>query len=365
MKKLLLLTFIVAGLLSACSSDNYKITGKLEDGLNGTVHLKKVESRGLVDVSSAEVIEGSFTFEGSVEYPEFYLIFLDENQVPIAFFLENSNISITGVSEDLSEATVKGSKSNDIFVKVNDNIPHQDKVESISEEFGRAQATGDQEAMQSLMEDYQKIVEEQQEYYKSMIFSNNNVIGAFLALNFAQSLEAEELDEVVTKLSGSYSTHPYVEQLNLMLESIKLQAEIEAKLDIGKVAPNFTLTDMKGNKFSLEDLRGKYILLDFWAGWCQPCRIENPNLVKVYERFGGNEFEIVGISLDRSEEDMLEAVKEDGLTWTIAFDQDNEVATEYSIQSIPTTLLLDKNGVIIDKNLRGDAISEKLATLLD
>lgn len=364
MKKLLF-AIVFVGLISACTSKSYTITGKFEEDANGTAYLKKVEMQSLADIDTAQVVDGQFKFEGTVEHPELYLVYFENNQVPVTIFLENSNITISGQTDDLDNAVVKGSKTNDIFIKFNDEIPHKEKMESIRNEFAIAQSTGDQQAMQSLLADYQVIVEEQQEYFKSFLKSNKtNVVGAFLALNMIQGLEFDDVNEIVTSLENSLKNHPYIEHLKLIIEPMKAQAELEAKISIGKVAPNFTLKDINGNEFSLESLRGKYVFLDFWAGWCQPCRIENPNLVKVYEQFGGENFEIVSVSLDRSDEDWREAVKEDGLTWTLVHDAMGEIADNYAIQSIPTTFLLDKDGVIIEKQLRGEAIAEKIGSLL-
>lgn len=364
MKKILFGLALI-GWMASCTTNSYKITGTLEDEVSGTAYLRKIEMQGLEDVDSAEVLEGKFVFEGSVEHPELYLIFFEEEQIPIAFFLENASISITGKSTQLDDAVVKGSKTTDLFTKFNKDVPHQEKVESMREEFFAAQQNGDQTTMESLMADMQSIVEEQQAYYRDFVKSNNNAVGAFLALNMAQALSFEELDSLTQELESKLGDHPYVVQLKLVMEPMKAQADSEANLAIGQVAPNFTLTDINGDEVSLESLRGKYVLLDFWAGWCQPCRVENPNFVNAYKRFGGDNFEIFGVSLDRSDEDWREAVKEDGLTWTLVHDTDGSVANTYAVQSIPTTLLLDKEGVIIDKQLRGEALIDKLESLLD
>lgn len=365
MKKILFGLALI-GWMASCSSNSYKISGTLEDEVSGTAYLRKIEMQGLEDVDSAEVLEGKFVFEGSVEHPELYLIYFEKEQIPTAFFLENASISIIGKSTKLDDAVVKGSKTNDIFTKFNKDVPHQEKVESMSEEFFAAQQNGDQATMESLMADMQSIIEEQQTYFRDFVQSNNkNAVGAFLALNMAQALSFEELDSLTQELESNLGEHPYVAQLKLVMEPMKAQAAAEANLAIGQVAPNFTLTNIHGKEVSLESLRGKYVLLDFWAGWCQPCRVENPNFVNAYKRFGGEDFEIFGVSLDRSDEDWRKAVKEDGLTWTLVHDTDGAIANTYAVQSIPTTLLLDKEGVIIDKQLRGEALIEKLESLLD
>jgi peroxiredoxin len=365
MKKLLLgLAFI--GLMASCSTNSYKINGTLEDGVSGKVFLKKIAMQGVEEVDTANVVDGKFAFEGSVEYPELYLLFFEDQKKPFAFFLENGTLNITGKSDSLDEAEVKGSKMAELFTKFNADVPYQDKVESMRNEFMTAQQNGDQATMQSLMADMQTIIKEQQDYYRNFVkANNNNAVGAFLALNMAQALSYDELDSLLISFKANLGDHPYVAQLEQIMEPMKAQQEAEAKLAMGETAPNFTLTDINGKEVTLESLRGKYVLLDFWASWCRPCRDENPNLVKAYEKFGGDNFEIVSISLDKAEEDWKKAVEEDELSWTLLHDAEGAVANDYAVQSIPNTLLLDKEGVIIEKQLRGEELASKLDSLLE
>ncbi|WP_026473637.1 TlpA disulfide reductase family protein [Alkaliflexus imshenetskii] len=365
MKKIILGLALI-GWLTACSSDSYKLSGKLDDVKTGSVHLKKIGPMGLVDVDTAPLTDGAFTFEGKIEHPELFLLFYENNRTPVAFFLENAKITITGSSENLEDAVVKGSKLSTIFEKFNKEVPHQEKVERMREEFFIAQSTGDETAMESIMADMQVIVEDQQKYYREFVKSNNtNVVGAFLALNMAQALEFEELEELAASFEKSLKNHPYVEQLKEILEPMKAQMAIEAALALGNEAPGFTLLDLNGNEVSLDAFRGKYVFVDFWAGWCRPCRMENPILKKAYERFGGENFEIISVSLDRTEEEWRKAVAEDALTWTNLHDPMGMTAETYAVQSIPNTWLLDKDGKIINKQLRGEQLIEVLESLLN
>ena len=355
----------LTAILAACSTDSYKISGSFEDITEGTVYLRKIGMQNFVEVDTAEIVGGAYSFIGSVEYPELYLIFVNEARTPIAFFLENSSVSIKSNSEKPEDAVIKGSKLSDIFTKFNKEVPHMDKIEKMREEFMRAQSQGDNATLESIMADMDTIVEEQKNYYREFVnANNNNAVGAFIALNMAQSMEMEELEGLALTMKTNMGDHPYVTQLFEIIEPLKAQMELEAALAVGQEAPLFTLKDINGNDVSLESFRGKYVFLDFWAAWCRPCREENPNLVEVYKKFGGENFEIISVSLDQAEEAWKGAVKEDKLTWTLLHDPLGNVANNYAIQSIPSTWLLDKEGKIIFKDLRGEAIGATVEALL-
>lgn len=351
--------------LAGCTSDSYKITGKIEGAPSGTVYLKKLDTNGIVPLDTAEMTNGTFSFKGKAEIPQVYLVYLDGNRYPIMFFAENKKISITANPEKMDEAVVKGSKLNDIYAKFMAEIPHKEKSGKMEEAFSNAQMSGDQEALQSLMADMEKIREDQRNYAIGYVKKNSeNLVGAFMALNMLNELSLEELEEVSANLNKDLSEHPYVVHFNEQMEMVKMQKELEAAFEIGKVAPSFTLNDINGKTVSLENFRGKYVFVDFWAGWCRPCREENPLLKTVYQKFGGKDFEIVSISLDRTEDDWRKAVKEDGLNWTLLFDPQGESAQLYGVQSIPNTWLLNRDGEIMEKQIRAQELMEILEGLI-
>jgi peroxiredoxin len=177
----------------------------------------------------------------------------------------------------------------------------------------------------------------------------------------AYALDVNELDSLVKIIDTTLNASTY-------MVSLKKQVEVLRGVEVGKTAPDFTLNDTTGNPVSLSSFRGKYLLIDFWAAWCGPCRKENPNNVKLYADYKSKGFEILGVSFDDKHEKWVEAIKKDGLKWTQVSDLKrwkSAAGKLYGVRAIPHTVLLDIQGIIIAKNLSGDDLRAKISELLD
>jgi peroxiredoxin len=178
---------------------------------------------------------------------------------------------------------------------------------------------------------------------------------------FGSNPDAKEIDSLYNRLDTAVRMSYYGAMVKDILDKARLT-------DIGQPAPDFTQYDTAGTAVTLSSFKGKYMLVDFWASWCGPCRRENPAVVKAWQRFHPKGFDVLGISLDNDKDKWLEAIKKDQLPWTQVSDLhgwQNSVARLYGIRGIPMNYLLDKDGRIIAKNLRGEALEQKLTALLN
>ena len=368
MKKVLLAIISVA-MLVACQPKTYEITGTLKGATSEKVILQKIRKGQPVAIDTAEMVDGVFTFLGSVEAPELFFITIEGQQQPGFLFAENGNISVNGDITKLAELEVSGSELSELFKAFNDGVPGQDRAQELQQEYQMAYMSQDQDKIQLLQEELQSIREDGQAYATKFINENvTNELGLFLAFNkIAQSGpdKYEESKALMAKFQPTMSEHVYFKEIEEFLKPLEELALATAAVAEGEVAPDFTLPTNDGKEVALSSFKGKYVLVDFWASWCKPCRMENPNVVKAYASYNAKGFEVVSISVDQDKAAWAKAIEEDGLTWTqLIADEASGVAQKYAIQSIPSTFLLDKEGKIIAKNLRGSALEEKLAELL-
>jgi peroxiredoxin len=365
MKKIIALSILAFAMLS-CSSEQFRINGNIEGAEEQKVYLMQVVNNELVPIDSTTLKNGKFSFKGEVPFPDLYAIEFSSLSDRIVLFLENSEINIAGNSNELGSSTITGSASHDILLDFN-RLAEENSQQLMDINFryqsaamdGILTSTLEEELKNEYIEESKKLVD----FIKKFVADNNqSAVAAYITLvHLIDHLELNELEAIVTSFPTLIQSSPFV-------AALKDHISIEKRTSIGESYTDFTLPNQSGNEVSFSTFVGKnYILLDFWAGWCAPCRKENPHLVEVYNKFKSKGFDIFGVSLDQNRDQWFNAIETDGLLWTQVSDLkgwDSPIAKLYGIMSIPANLLISPKGEIVAKNLRGNELEAKLEELL-
>jgi len=325
------------------------------------VRLSRITADESVPLDSVKADkDGNFKFEIDLTQPTFYAISFYDLQTN-EFILSNSGIEIEADGDKQEGAfKTKGSKDTDNLYEF---VAFRNKVQATADSMKTAfMSTEDETVQAKIQEDFNGFSAKLSTEAKQLATKFDNSVAAIFP---ASMLDFEtEIDFVVNladKLTKSYPNSDWVKDFDKNVQSAK-------KTAVGQAAPEIELETPEGTKLALSSLKGKYVLIDFWASWCRPCRMENPNVVKVYQKYKDKGFEILGVSLDADKDKWLKAISDDGLTWKHISDLkqwQSSVVPLYGIEGIPMTVLLDKDGKILAKNLRGEALEQKLASLFN
>lgn len=300
---------------------------------------------------------------GVVAYPQMVQLVAGNTRKRTSFYLENSEITVTGSLDSLYKAKFTGSKTqdeSDRFVLSNKVL--SDNYSKIVVKYQAASQAGDVANLSHLEKQLDSIQAEMTNLQKDFVKSNpaSYATPSFL-INLSYEMEADEIESMVNGLDTAIAALPQI-------KSLKERVAVMKSVAIGQKAPDFTLSDVDGNPVALSSKVGaKLLLVDFWAAWCNPCRQENPNVVKVYTEFHKKGFDVFGVSLDQKKEAWLKAIADDKLVWTHVSDLqywNNAAAKLYAVNSIPANFLLDETGTIIGKNLRGQDLYNKVNEVL-
>ena len=305
--------------------------------------------------------DGHFTFSGDREEAQLYYIGVGGGRNIIDLFIGGDQVSITGSMDSLDALVVSGSETYDTFKSFTDDMSSFDKDNrELYMRYMQAQQEGDSAQMSAIDDEYDALMERQDAYRQEFIANNaSSPVAPYLIFSNLYGKEASELQEELAVVDTSLSESLYY---TMLTEQIALLE----KVAVGMPAVVFTQNDTSGQAIALDQFKGQYLLIDFWASWCGPCRQENPNVVAMYEEYHKKGFEILGVSFDTDRDKWLGAIDQDGLMWPQVSDLagwDNAAGKLYGVRSIPHTVLLDPEGNIIAKNLRGEELREKLDEL--
>jgi peroxiredoxin len=303
---------------------------------------------------------GIFILTGHLPEPSLVILNFNSAQKKTSVFIGNESVTLNGDINKLSAMQVQGSASERDFQAFEQIFnPYFTQLSQLSQ---LANSSEGAQKKDSINNAYQSAVVSIQLRVDSFInVRRNSYISPFLLVVINQlSDDVFLLERRFQNLSPEVQQSMYGKYLMEQITNGKIGA-------VGSEAQDFIQNDTSGKPVSLSSFKGKYVLIDFWASWCKPCRMENPNVVAAFERFKAKNFTVLGVSLDRSRDAWIKAIQDDGLAWSQVSDLkfwNNAVAQQYRVQQIPQNILVDPNGKIVGKNLRGSELDSKLCALL-
>lgn len=357
----------IAGTLSAFHfAEGYLIHGHIEGVLSGEVYLSYPKGSGEM-TDSVKLTNGNFVFRGVLSEPVMLELKVSGIKGQLGFFGENTDISIEAKKDSLYKAKVTGSATQDQFKAYLKDYSlvtafagkYYQKSDSVYKLYNKKP---DSAAKQFLKVENNKLVEMDLKMHQQFFGTHPSSIVCAYVINthFIPYFQFDQARQLFALLTPQVHKSYYG---RLIEESF----EIDKRSGIG-AKPNFTMADVNGKPVSLSSFRGKYVLVDFWASWCAPCRRENPNVLANYKKYHDMGFEVLGVSLDNKKEPWLKAIQADGLIWTHVSDLkgwQNTAAVEFGVKVVPTNFLLDKNGVVVAKNIREEGLAKELKSIFN
>lgn len=360
MKKLIVPAFLTVAAFSACKDKNtFRIEGKIDHPAQQKVYLLEADSTNVHVVDSTQLSEqNKFVFKKTAPFANLYKIkngdqefdLIAENGNDIDFKTDladpGHSYSISGSAE--SAKIKEYNRISNIYTAKNTIIANE------YQDAATAKGTNQDSVIKKYLPQFeQNMAALSNEILKFVNANKNSLAGFYAAMSLDQLKYEKQLVDYADEIKGKFPGNPAVQQFLKHMELVK-------PVSVGHQAPDFSLPGIDGKPVKLADYKGKYVMLDFWASWCAPCRKENPNVVKLYRQYHSKGLNIVGISLDEDKNAWQKAISDDHLTWAHGSELKNfngPTVQHYQVQAIPSNFILDPSGKIIAKNITGNDLA--------
>ncbi|MBT8267070.1 MAG: AhpC/TSA family protein [Bacteroidia bacterium] len=356
--------------------DTYQVnisTKGVYNGLRAHINIMN-DKRQEVPVDTAMIVDEKATFTGKITSPGLRTLTVNGVKGNLQFVLEPGITDIEVYKDSIPFSKVEGGKNTEIQNLYKSEYKKlSDAIGANRIEVSRARQQNDTARYGQLYQKSIQMAKELADFPYEFIQSHPDSDFSLLLLESKLIGQGQDLDKIKASMASLKPIIDSSERNKLIGQKLRtfiVQKEAQANLDVGKIAPNFSAPDPNGKVIALNDIKGKATIIDFWASWCGPCRRENPNVVKVYQKYHDKGLEIISVSLDKPNQQKrwTDAIKKDNLTWhhvsNLKYFND-PVARMYNINSIPSTFILDEEGRIVAKKLRGKALEDQIASMLN